>query len=290
MACPGNRRRILLKFRKMKNTYKYLFFLFGLTGIFNCFNKDKRIRNKAVRYILFTIVTICFITISSIELRMDILFMLGSTNVDKKSSFIYACTCIIYISFRIYLCKSLLTINKTVKLVCRMSSKLGNKFKAPLWIYIWIIVVLISPIFTVIQLTFEVYTYNDTINIVLFGYSNISLYLKFALSFAYSLCYVFFLCMPLTVFDLYYVLICLDISSLFIAFCKIMKASFKPEYRSLTYKYNDIIALKEFVDTKVGFLVFLSVLHNAFLMYHGIVLVINNSGDYFIFLTCMLNF
>lgn len=215
MVCSVESRKYFLYFRKRKNAYSYLFNLFHLIGIFNCFTTRRSVRNKIVQYISFVIVTVFFVTISLLELKSCFFYMLAS---NVKSGVIYALTCVIYMLFRISLHKSFLALKKIVTMVLHISSKIKNKFNLSLWIYTWIIVVLISRIYTAIQLTSDISNYNYILNYISFGYSSKSVYFKLSLSVAYSLCYVIFLCMPLSVFDFYYVIICTDISSLFISF------------------------------------------------------------------------
>lgn len=294
MLLSVQRRNFFLSFRKRKTVYKYIFYLFNLIGIFKPFNTDNRIQKKIVHCILVTTVTIIFIIISSSELRLCFSRILELREKYKKTSFIGACLCLIYILFRISLNKSFFSLTKIANVVCRISSKIRNKCIVPLWIYVWIIVVLLSLIFAVFLTTFDIYSHNDLISTLSFNYSFKSDYLRFSFSFVYSFCFIFFIYTPMNVFDIYYVMICLDISSLFISFCKILRSS-KPDYRHLTDIYNEIVAAKEFLDTTVGFLVFLSVLHNACLIYNGIIFVIyyNNSFsdpvDYFTTLSCMMN-
>lgn len=109
MVFSVERRKYFFYFRKRKNAYSYLFKLFNLIGIFNCFTTGGRVRNKIGQYISFIIVTVFFVTISLLELRSCFFYMRES---NVKSGVIYALTCVIYMLFRISLHKSFLALKK----------------------------------------------------------------------------------------------------------------------------------------------------------------------------------
>lgn len=260
------------------------------------FNIRNQINKKTTHYISVKIVKILIITISILQLNACASELFQTTSKSKNSSLIYTCICVTYIIFRFYLCNSLLALNKVIKLICHISPKINYKIYIPRWVYMWIITTLSSITYIFIQMTLELYNNNDLLKSVFLGYSIKSAYMKFFFSFLYCICYTLLLYMPLNAFDIYYVMMCLDIASLFDRLCNILKASSKPDYKYLTHIYNNIMTVAEILDKKVGFLLFVSVLYNAFLMYYVLTLAIHHNNNsvqpdqYIIIVACTVSF
>lgn len=283
-------------FKERKNVYKFIFYFFSLTGICMNFNTDYRSKNKITHSILFKSAALLFIATSALHLTSCVSSLHEFTPKSKKATIIYMFMCIIYILFRICLYKSCLMLNKMAISVYRISTKIGNSFNIPWWIYVWMCIVLCSIIFTLFQTTFDIYNNNDNIKSILFGYSIENIYLKFIFCFVYSVCYMVLLDMPLQAFDFYYVFICSDISNTFDGFVKLLKDSSKPGYKRLTDVYNDIIEVTEIFDNTLGIFIFISTLFNAFLMYLALTVIINynntnfEADGYLMTVNCLLYF
>lgn len=296
MAFSVDIRNYFFKFIERKNVYKFIFYLYSLTGICMTFNNGHQSKNKIMHSILIKTATFLFIAISVLQLTSSVSALLQATLKSNKAVFIYTCVCITYILFRICLQKSFLILNKIAISVYRISTKIGSAFNISRWIYIWICAVLCSIIFILFQITFDMYYNNNHMKSILFGYPIKNIYLKFIFSFVYSVCYTLLLYAPLQAFDIYYVLICSDISNTFDGFYNLLRHPSKPEYKRLTDIYNDIIAVTEVFDTRLGFFIFVSILFNACLMYLGLTLIINynniifEANKYVVIVSCLLCF
>lgn len=288
--------KYFLYFTKKRNAYKFVSYIFSLSGIFINFNMDNSINQKIKHYISIKIVKILTFTICILQLNAFAYLFLKLGSKSKKSLLIYICICVTYIIFRFHLCKTLFILNKIIKNICYISKKINSKIHIPCWTYVWIVIVLISVTFLFIHMGLELYSNNVLLKSILFGHSIKSVYMKFFFSFLYSLFYTLLLFMPLNAFDFYYVMNCLYIASLFKKLCKMLKNSSNPDYKYFTHIYNNITTVAEILDKKVGFLVFVSILYNALLMYFGLTIVIHHNDNkdeppqYVMIFVCMLCF
>lgn len=288
--------KYFLYFTKKRNVYKFVSYIFNLSGIFMNFNMDNPINQKTKHCISIKIVKILTITICILQLNACASIYLKLGSKSKKSLLIYTCIFVTYFIFRFYLCKSSFILNKIIKNVCYISNNINGKIYIPRWTYVWIIIVLISVIFLFIYMGLELYNNNDLLKSIMFGHSIKSVYMKLFFSFLYSLFYTLILFMPLNAFDFYYVMNCLYIASLFKKLCKMLKNSSNPDYKYLTHIYNNITTVAEILDKKVGFLVFVSILYNAFSMYFGLTIVIHHNDNkdepqqYVMIFVCILGF
>lgn len=107
----------------------------------------------------------------------------------------------------------------------------------------------------------------NRINMLLFGYSVENSYMKSFLCLTYSISNKLFLYMSINIFDFYYVMICLDISSLLEVFQQKLKFLSNYDYKHLTNMYNEISLIADFFDKTAGFLIFQSFLYSVFLCF-----------------------
>lgn len=260
--------------------YKKIFYLFNLCGLF----KTRSIScHKNIKHLTTLFLNIFLYAISSLQVFACIVFLLLSTSKSKKGQLIFVCIWIIFHLFRISLSRCLVELKRIVKLLGRTSAKLGTKNNMPCWINFWMTTVLSILTFMIIETILMMYNESNIVKPLLFGYSIRDIYTKFFFSFSYALYNYLCLYMPLNVFDFYYVMVCLNISSLFNNFSKLIKTSSKHDYKQLTNMYHEIVSIAELLDQKVGFLMFVSFLYSAFLMYYGLICAFsfnNNANEH----------
>lgn len=260
--------------------YKKIFYLFNLCGLFKT---RSIICHKNIKHLTTLFLNIFLYAISSLQVFACIVFLLLSTSKSKKGQLIFVCIWIIFHLFRISLTRCLVELKRIVKLLGRASAKLGTKNNIPCWINFWMTTVLSILTFMIIETILMMYNESNIVKPLLFGYSIRDIYTKFFFSFSYALYNYLCLYMPLNVFDFYYVMVCLNISSLFNNFSKLIKTSSKHDYKQLTNMYHEIVSIAELLDQKVGFLMFVSFLYSAFLMYYGLICAFsfnNNANEH----------
>lgn len=256
----------------MKNgAYKKIFYLFNLCGLFINFKTRSNIGHKNIRHLTILFLNIFLYAISALHVLACITFLLLSTSKSKKGHLIFVCIWITFHSFRIFLSNCLFELKRIVKRLGRTSARLCAKNNMPCWINFWMTTVLSIITFMIIETIIMMYDESNIVKPLLFGYSFRNIYIKFFFSFSYALYNYLCLYMPVNIFDFYYVTVCLDISSLFNSFSELLKISPKHDYKQLTNMYHEILSIAEFLDQKIGFLMFVSLLYSAFLMYYGLI-------------------
>lgn len=251
--------------------YKKIFYLFNLCGLFINFETRSIRAHKNIRRLTILFLNIFLYAISVLQVLACIIFLIFSTSKSKKGQLIFVCIWIIFHLFRIFLSSCLLELKRIVKRLGRTFAKLDTKNNMPCWINFWMTTVLSIMTFMTIETIIMMYNESNIVKPLLFGYSIRNIYIKFFFSFSYALYNYLCLYMPLNVFDFYYAMVCLDISSLFNSFSEHIKTSSKRDYKQLTNLYHEIVSIAELLDQTVGFLMFVSFLYSAFLMYYGLI-------------------
>lgn len=277
-----------------RNSYKYLFYIFNFSGIFLNNNNDvKQIRNRKIGNISAKILNALFNTIGSLHLLLCISYFFLYSSNSKVREIVFTFLNATYVLFRIYLSIYISHLNKVIKKINVISLKWAHKRNAQRILLIWISIVFIITIYIIEEYTKRIFNDNKTIQALYFGYPIENVFIKFFLALIYTLNYTLILYLPLHTFDFFYVMICLDISSLLDKFRLFLKISKKHDYVVLTDIYKEIVSVTEYFDNSVGFLTFASFLNSAVLMYYGLETLLTNSNnnkyDDIILMTCALN-
>lgn len=115
---------------KFRNTYKYIFCLFYISGLFKC--PKARAGNKNTLHVLLKFLNILFNPIiHTFELLLCISKILYSGSKNIKKGIVFAFICIAYSSFRIYLLANYNEYKKIIKHISLISCTVGHKQSVP---------------------------------------------------------------------------------------------------------------------------------------------------------------
>lgn len=277
----SNRKYGVATVNSFERLYRIVFWLFKLSIVFAL--PKLNTSNRRMYYIYM----ICFY-ILNILIYASILSFCVLDSVQMSPSqlpFLVGTSFMIVVSGfgRITLYKNLKCLKKLSKQINGMFVKLDSSIhkNSLFWIRVWIT---ISTGMCVVSMIFSAMNYLPPEALVQANLKIITLY-DF-LHFIYTNLLVLWLLMPLNVFSIYYVLICLQLQFISSKLIKAVKAPKRVNYEALHQSFDEIKDMVKVADKNLSFLVFLMVVYDASVMYFSILFNLNSDPYYSIYLKC----
>lgn len=217
------------------------------------------------------VTVILIITLTSISIS----FLLHCTECSMKEAFVALSTFIIYFAIRIHVFKCLTKLHLFKRKILRISCGSLKKSNLPYWVFTWsnLIIFLNAFMFMhMIKILFE----TDMLKAYLYSYMPNDAFPKLIISVAFTYCTIILLYMPLNIFSIFYVMICFEIKELILSFSLLMKRRPRYNYNTLIFTYNEIKSVIFYIDSNIGFLMFISFIFNALTLYLGVSIFINS--------------
>lgn len=272
------------KDRKEDNVYAYIFFLFKLIGINEIHQtkydkENKRVSSTSnVFYSIFTAIVGISISISSISQVLfsdNILF----GKIAKVIMFSVSLSC------RVYLCKHFKELQRLWnKINDNSSTNLQRRSIKILRINTWCFIVT----FSLTLISFNRLNNDKVIQHLLLGYKIGNDTLRSLFAFFYSLCSCCFMHGPLNIFAIYYASLCYEIKNRIQDYHAVIKTCHTRNYNELSDAYCKIRLNAKLIDAKVRFLVFISFIFNAMLMFLGITILLYLNEDSSLMITFLV--
>ena len=271
----GNDKKSYIPTLNSRNAYKYIFRLFGISES----SSKSHVRRNNIRYTLLQRTNTAFnILIVFFQVSVSIASFFCSDSKDKKRIVVFSSVSLTYCSFRIYLWIKNYEYKLIVKRIFLISNNIGYEPRVPSWIILWSILK-----FCIIIIAFAQYSIWMSSNLsfreLFCGYSIPNHYIDTCFPFLYLLSFILFFYVPLSVFDIYYAMVCNDIASMMNRFRQVIKNSAISNYNNWIDIYCEIISVAECFDSKVGFLVFITLLYHSFVMYYGFTMIFNTGVE-----------
>lgn len=244
-------------------TYFFLFKLIGINEIYQTKydkNNKKLSSNINIFYFIFTTAVGTVISIPSVSQ-----VLIGDYNLLGKIAQVTMFS--VNLGCRVYLCKHFKDLQRlSNKIYDNSSTSLQRRSTKVWWINTWCF----SVIFSLTLISFNNLNNDKRIKHLLLGHKIENNIFRCLFAFFYSLCSCTFLQAPLSIFAIYYAILCYEIKNRIQDYERVIKTSHTCKYNELSDIYCQIRLNVKFIDSKVGFLVFISFIFNSMLMFLGI--------------------
>lgn len=269
--------------RKKANVYKYVFYIFCLSGIFKSLETESRL--SGIKFMIckfgvriFNIFVYAFQLISSFSTYY---YYYTEKPNHVSIGLIYFCINLLCVLGHVNIFQSLNDLHLFTQKILRIARKLSSNRDLPRWIPVWSCIIMCTNVYIFVQTPINL-IYDDETKPLFFSLTTHDRVLRGCFFVVSSFFLFILLYMPFNTFSIYYVLICRDVENLIFAFHKIMKLFPKPNYSELAETYSKVKSIVELVDSRLGFIIFTSFAYDAFLIYFGLKAVLYDDATSYI--------
>ncbi|GFY67328.1 uncharacterized protein TNIN_156091 [Trichonephila inaurata madagascariensis] len=253
----------------MDQTFKYIFLLFCCCAVTSLTNvSNRKIISRLYRILLGFLNAIFILALSSATLSLTICFQ----NTVLSASINVSCIVIVILR-----CALLKKINQLKYITALLGEfKVRKAEENILWLKVLIVLTVLSQTFI---LAYKLSLPKEVMDVsyFLFGYTVQRKLYRDAITILFDINSLFFAFMPLLTFVLFYTAVCHRASSIIQRFGDTLAKKNEFNYEMILHSYTRIKSAVNFIDNKVGFLVFTTVLYSSCILCFALYYVMESS-------------